>query len=167
MIVKLSRQEESQCKQASRMRWQMNRASGIEQQRKAPQDAGDIDLLGIRAECAVAKALSLDFNPYHLGIDSGADLFAGNISIDVKARFNGSNTLFGRPEKFRADVVVSCEQVKDGIGIVGWASKQRFLERAQVRDLGHGETMALPDSELTDISVLWREITARRVNGGT
>ena len=25
--------------------------------------------------------------------------------------------------------------------------------------------MALPDSELTDISVLWREITARRVNG--
>ena len=65
------------------MRWQMNRASGIEQQRKAPQDVGDIDLLGIRAECAVAKALDLDFNPYHLGIDSGADLFAGDISLRV------------------------------------------------------------------------------------
>lgn len=165
MIVKLTRQEESQCEQASRMRWQMNRASGIEPQRVAPQEAGNIDLLGIRAECAVAKALSLDFNPYHLGIDNGADLFAGDVSIDVKARFSGGYTLFRTPEKFRADVVVSCEQVKDGIGIVGWASKQRFLERAQVRDLGHGETMALPDSELTDISVLWREITARRVNG--
>ena len=32
-----------------------------------------------------------------------------------------------------------------------------------VQDFGHGKTMALPD-ELTDISVLWREITARRVN---
>jgi len=165
MIVKLSRQEESQCKQASRMRWQISRASGIEEQRKAPQGAGDIDLLGIRAECAVAKALGLDFNPYHLGIDSGADLFAGDVSIDVKARFSGGYTLFRTPEKFRADVVVSCEQVKDTIGIVGWASKQRFLERAQVQDFGHGKTIALPDSELTDISVLWREITARRVNG--
>ena len=97
MIVKLSRQEESQCEQASRMRWQMNRASGIDPQRVAPQKAGNIDLLGIRAECAGAKALSLDFNPYHLGIDSGADLFAGDVSSDVKARFSGGYTLFRTP----------------------------------------------------------------------
>ena len=165
MIVQLSRKEESQCEQAGRMRSQMNRASGVPVSRVAPESAGDIELLGIRAECAVAKALDLDFNPYHLGIDSGADLFAGDVSIDVKARFTGSYTIFGKPEKFRADVVVSCEQAGDKIGILGWASKQRFLERAQVRDFGHGKTMALPDSELTDISVLWREITARRVNG--
>ena len=42
--------EESQCEQASRMRWQMNRASGIDPQRVAPQEAGNIDLLGIRAD---------------------------------------------------------------------------------------------------------------------
>lgn len=165
MIVKLSREEEAQCLQASRMRYQMNRASGVPVSRVAPGDAGDIELLGIRAECAVAKALSLQFNPYHLGIDDGADLFAGDVSIDVKARFHGSNTLFRTPEKFRADIVVSCEQVNDDIGIVGWASKQRFHERAQVKDFGHGATMALPDSELTDIAMLWREITMRRVNG--
>ena len=100
MIVKLSRTQgwtESQC--ASRCKQSKSTkddalanepyalASGIEPQRVAPQEAGNIDLLGIRAECAVAKALGLDFNPYHLGIDNGADLFAGDVSIDVKARF--------------------------------------------------------------------------------
>ena len=100
----------------------------------------------------MAKGAQLDFNPYHLGIDNGADLFAEDVSIDVKAPFWRLH-IVPHTGKFRADVVVSCEQVKDGIGIVGWASKQRFLERAQVRDLGYGETMALPDSELTDISV--------------
>ena len=147
------------------MRWQISRASNIQQQRVSPEEAGDIELLGIQAECAVAKALGLDFNPFHLGIDDGADLFAGDVSIDVKARFRGSNTLFRSPEKFKADVVVSCEEAEGGIGIVGWASKQRFIERANETDLGHGKTLALPDSELSDIASLWRELTARRVNG--
>jgi len=164
VIVKLSRQEKAQCYQASRMRWQMNRASGLERQRVSPEESGDIDLLGIQAECAVAKALMLPFSPYHLGIDNGADLFAGDVSIDVKARFRGSNTLFRSAEKFQADVVVSCEEAQGGIGIVGWASRQRFLERAKDTDLGHGKTLALPDSELSDIASLWRELTVRRVN---
>jgi len=164
MIVTLSKQDEAQCQQASRMRYQMNRASNIQQQRKAPKAAGNIELLGIRCECAVARVLDVDFHPYHLGIDSGVDLFAGDIAIDVKGRNHGNGLIFQSKSRFKADVAVLVEAEGDALRIIGCASKQSFFKSAQTRDFGHGECAFLPDENLEPIERLWRLMTERRVN---
>ena len=56
--VRLTRSEMSEVKQAAALRWQLARASGVVNQRQDIRSDADIDLLGLKAEMAVAKALS-------------------------------------------------------------------------------------------------------------
>ena len=85
--IRLTRSEISEAKQAASLRWQLARASGVANQRRDNRSDGDIDLLGVKAEIAVAKILNLPYRASALGIDSGADIWADDIGIDVKSTF--------------------------------------------------------------------------------
>ena len=101
LSVRLTRSEISEAKQASALRWQLARASGVQNQRRDGRPDGDIDLLGVKAEISVAKALQLPYKAAALGIDSGADLWADDIGIDVKSTFyQAGKLLFKSLESF-------------------------------------------------------------------
>ena len=115
MIVTLSRKELSDCKQAATLRWQLARLSGVTNQRK---DKGrtdqDLDFLGIKAELAVSKVFDLDFNPFQLGVDDGADMFLHNISIDVKSTFYPHGKLLFKSKKsFKSNCSVLVAKVDE------------------------------------------------------
>lgn len=164
MIVRLSRQEEADCIQGANMRLKFSQQFQQEQKR-GNQTAYDIDLLGIRGECAVAKVLGVQFDPFRLGVDTGIDIFVGDIGIDVKTRFRGKLLLFKTFESFKADFAVLTQPVQnDQIQIVGCCSRKFFQQNHEVLDLGHGPSCGLSDQMLRPISELWRVTTQRRVS---
>ena len=145
MIVTLSRKELSDCKQAATLRWQLARLSGVTNQRK---DKGrtdqDLDFLGIKAELAVSKVFDLDFNPFQLGVDDGADMFLHNISIDVKSTFYPHGKLLFKSKK-------------------SFKSNCSVLVQAVQNDLGHGKGWMIEQSELLPLSKLWEVATEQKL----
>ena len=53
--------------QAATLRWQLARASGIDNQRRDARSDADIDLIGVKAEMAVAKVLQLPYAATAMG----------------------------------------------------------------------------------------------------
>lgn len=164
MLVKLTKAEMSACDQNAALRWQIARLSNVKDQQKAPQE--NVDLLGIKAEVAVSKVLQLPYSPAALGIDSGADLWAGDWSIDVKASFHeGGRLLFKSLESFRADMAILVTATDDPAAmlIVGGIGQKRFLSDAKEVNLGHGNCWIVEAHNLAPIEEVWFTLTQRRV----
>lgn len=158
MLVKLSEKEISNCKQAATLRWQLARASGVANQRRdKSRNDNDLDLLGIKAEVCVAKIFEIDHNPFQLGIDSGKDLWLGDISIDVKATFyRTGKLLFKNIDSFKADCsILVCQQSENTFNVVGYCSQKEFQKRSALIDLGHGVGSALEQDQLYPLEKLW------------
>jgi len=169
VLVKLSREELYDCDQASSLRWQMARLSGVTNQRRDDlRDDRDVDLLGIKAEMAVAKAYNLNFNPYALGIDAGVDMFSGDLGIDVKASFHRDGQLiFKKIDAFRADIAVfvTGSVDSDTLRIAGWIGRDRFEQVCEVLDTGNGrKAIAAPQKLLATPENLWAFLTNRKAN---
>lgn len=168
MMVKLTPKEMSVCEQAAAFRWQLARASGVaNQKRDASRDDSDLDLLGIKAEMAVAKVLDISYSPFEFGIDSGFDMWMHGVSIDVKATFYQSGTLLLKSkDAFRAHccVLVSSRSDDDReMSVLGFADKKLFLEKCQPVDLGHGASFSLSQENLRPIEQLWLAATKNRI----
>lgn len=158
MLVKLSEKEISNCKQAATLRWQLARVSGVANQRRdKSRNDNDLDLLGIKAEVCVAKIFEIDHNPFQLGIDSGKDLWLGDISIDVKSTFyRTGKLLFKNIDSFKADCsVLVCQQSHDTFNVVGYCSQKQFQNNSTLIDLGHGVGSALEQDQLHPLEKLW------------
>jgi hypothetical protein len=163
--IRLTRQDMSNAIKAARGRQQLNRASGVTNQKKAGNSAMDIELLGVKAEIAVAKALQCDFSPFDLGIDDGADMWLGGYSIDVKASFHqNGQLLFKSREAFRADcaILAIATDEDDVINIIGGCTKNRFISEAQNADLGRGPCWVMQQANLSPIETVWRHLTQER-----
>jgi hypothetical protein len=107
MRIKLTRQEMAAVDQAAALRWQLARASGVANQKRAGESDDDLDKLGLKAEMAVSKCLCLTYSPQSLGIDNGIDMWFGDVGIDVKATFHPSGKLlFKSLEAFKADAAI-------------------------------------------------------------
>jgi hypothetical protein len=164
MLVRLTKAEMAACNQGAALRWQIARLSDVKDQQKAPQE--NVDLLGIKAEVAVSKVLQLPYSPATLGIDSGADLWAGDWSIDVKASFHESGKLlFKSVESFRADmaILVTATDDLEVMRIVGGIGHKQFLSKAREVNLGHGNCWVVEPQSLTPIEEIWSAITQFRV----
>ena len=96
--VRLNRSEISQAKQAAALRWQLARASGVANQRRDIRSDADIDLLGLKAEIAVAKAFHLPYRASDLGIDSFS-LHMYQLGLEHRNRqiINGGSTYLMAP----------------------------------------------------------------------
>ena len=166
MIVKLSPREMSNCKQAATFRWQLARASGVVNQRRDQgRDDNDLDLLGIQAEVCVAKVFDIEHNPFQLGVDSGEDMWLGDLSVDVKSTFYPrGRLLFKNIESFKADCsILVCKQEEDTFNVAGYCSRKSFNNLSKPMDLGHGVGMVLDQGQLSPLEKLWAYYTSRRL----
>ena len=166
MLVKLSPKEMSMCEQAATLRWQLARASNVANQRRDQiRSDGDIDLIGVKAEMAVAKVFDIDYNPFQLGVDSGKDLWLGDISVDVKATFHGDGRLlFKTRNAFKADcAVLVCVNDPEILDVVGCITKKTFRKECQEGDLGHGACVYVWQESLQALPDLWLAFTERRL----
>jgi len=164
--VRLTRSEMSEAKQAAALRWQLARASGVVNQRKDIRSDADIDLLGLKAEMAVAKALQLPYRASDLGIDSGADMWSEDVSIDVKATYHKSGKLlFKSLDSFVAEyaILVTISDDEDVMRIVGGMGRDRFKLEAVETDLGRGICWVVPQDILTPIEGVWLTLTQWRL----
>lgn len=167
MLVKLSEKEIADCRQAASLRWQLARASNIANQRKDQgRNDDDLDLLGIKAEMCVAKIFEIDHNPFQLGVDSGKDLWLGDISIDVKSTFyNNGKLLFKNIDSFKADCsVLVCQQSHDTFNVVGFCSRKQFKKNSTLMDLGHGVGCVLEQDQLYPLEKLWAHHVKEKLN---
>lgn len=166
LLIRLTPAELSRCKQVAALRWQLARASGVvDQRRDSSRSLSDIDLLGVKAEQAVAKALDLEYTAA-LGIDDGADMYAGDVSIDVKATFYPNGKLLIRSQaQAKADVFVLVAVV-DGddavMRLCGWISRKGFLAQCKTVDLGKGPGLAMEQADLRHLTELWGLLVTRR-----
>jgi len=75
---------------------------------------GDIDVIGVMAEVAVAKLLGLDYDRIlAIGTDDGSDLVFNGITIDVKSSFYQTGRLMLRRE-LRSEVAVFVVPTREG-----------------------------------------------------
>ena len=158
MLVKLTNRELSDARKAASGRWKLSRAAGVVNQKRAAESDEDLDLLGIKAEIAVAKLLRLDYSPFDLGIDDGMDMWFGDKSIDVKATFHETGKLlFKSLEAFRADcgILVTKTQDDSVMNVAGGCSRQRFLQEAEHVDLGRGKCYVMQQENLQPIQQVW------------
>jgi hypothetical protein len=165
ITITLTPQEMSDAAKAASGRWQLSRAAGIANQRKAAQSDAEIDLLGIKAEIAVAKILNCDYSPFHMGIDNGMDMWHGQASIDIKATFHESGSLlFKSREAFRANCAILATKTDDEtkIRIIGGCSRNRFMREAENVDLGRGACWIMQQRNLSPIEAVWRILTEER-----
>ena len=166
MLVKLSPRDVSMCEQAAAFRWQLARASGVVNQRRDQgRTDGDLDLLGIKAEMAVAKVFDIDYSPFNFGVDSGKDMWLGDISIDVKATFHKTGKLlFKSDDAFKAHcAVLVCQHEDNILDVVGYAPRSTFLRERQEADLGHGIGVYVEQDSLRPMHDLWRVYTEHRL----
>lgn len=166
LSVRLTRSEISEAKQASALRWQLARASGVQNQRRDGRSDGDIDLLGVKAEIAVAKALQLPYKAAALGIDSGADLWADDVGIDVKSTFYQSGKLlFKSLESFAAEyaILVTASEEDDVMRVIGGIGRDRFKSDSFQTDLGKGLCWVVEQNMLTPIEDVWLSFTQWRM----
>jgi hypothetical protein len=147
------------------MRWQMARASGIGNQKRAGMSDAELDLIGIKAEMAVAKLLSLDYMAARLGVDDGSDLWFGDVSIDVKASiYPTGKLLFKSLEAFRADcaILVTTTKEDDVMSVIGGISRSLFTTGHTVSDLGRGECLTMEQHEIWPIEEMWLRLCGAR-----
>ena len=167
MLVKLNPREMSECEQAAALRWQLARASGVGNQRTDQKRTdADVDLLGVMAEKAVSKIFDIEYNPlHHLGVDSGKDLWLGDISIDVKSTFyKTGKLLFKSKEAFKAHcAVLVCKHDEDILDVVGYAPRSAFLREGKEADLGYGVGFYMEQDSLRPMQDLWRVYTEHRL----
>jgi len=166
LLIKLTRPEISLCKQAASMRWQLSRVAGVFNQRKDKRSDEEIDYLGIRAEAAVAKAYGLEHHPTMIGIDDGADLFDGDTTIDVKSTWHSEGRLLIKSkEAARADVFVLVTDTPqdDVMNILGWTTRQKFLDEAEETDFDNrGVCFTMKQDRLYQPAQLWLHLTKKK-----
>ena len=164
--VRLSRSEIASAQQAAALRWQLARASGVTNQRRDTRSDADIDLLGLKAEIAVAKALHLPYRASDLGIDSGADMWSDDVGIDVKSTFyQTGKLLFKSLEAFVAEyaILVTASGEEDVMRVIGGMGRDRFKTDAVEVDLGRGPCWVAAQDILTPIEDVWLGFTQWRM----
>jgi hypothetical protein len=168
MIINLSPKEISTCKKAASMRWQLARVSNVANQKKdASRSDGQLDELGVMAELCVHKLFNIEFDYTLSGIDTGADLYIGDYSIDVKATFYPDGKLiFKSNDYFKADASVLVCQITEGeYRIAGCISRAGFNHKSVRGRLKPElpECNSVGQSELSDIKELWSLVMQKKL----
>lgn len=167
MKIKLDRQELSIAKQASALRYQLARAAGVEDKLIGTNHStADVDLVGIKAEIAVAKLFGCDFDPNTLGIDSGVDMYVKGLSGEMAVQVKSSHHAHPKWLLIKADpdddwdvaILVASTDSSCTMNIVGCISKSRCVDGQEIVDLGHGRSSAVSVKHLKDVKELWRSV---------
>ena len=170
--IRLSSSELADAQQSAALRFQLARASGVEDKLIDKNRGGiDSDVIGLKAEIAVANLLGTGFETNRLGIDNGIDLFIDigkgkQLGIQVKSSHSPkARWLLGTPHaKHEWDITVFAKAAEDPdvMTVVGWISKEKYNRYLEQVDLGHGAGPGVSIDHLLPMSDLWRFIQTRR-----
>jgi len=167
MLVKLTKGQMAQAHQCASARGLIMRAAQIaNQQVDKTRSEADVELLGMKAELAVSAVFGIAHQPMAIGVDIGADLFLGDVGVDVKSTFHqNGQMLFRSPDHFKADVCVLATATDDAdvINVVGWLSRREFLTVARPSPNRKFTGIAVPQGQLRSLGTLWEGITERRL----
>lgn len=129
------------------------------------QSRTDANILGFKAEFAVARVLGLDPPVVNVLTDGGVDLWFGDVSIDVKVtnRIDGP-LVFDNMKKFQADVavLVGATDSQDILKINGCMSRKEFELKSYSKDFGYGEREVVDAKDLHPIEWLWLKFMQKR-----
>lgn len=166
--VRLTKSQMAQAYQCASARGLVMRAAQIANQQVSKAQSGmDVELLGVKAEFAVATIFQVDFQPMAIGVDVGSDLFIDDIGVDVKSTFHqNGQMLFRSPNHFKADICVlaTSSDQPDVINVIGWLSKQDFLTEARPSPNQKFTGIAVPQGKLKSLGTLWEGIIKRRLS---
>lgn len=149
MKVELNEFEVSICQMIGSMRHLSNRANHIKDGRVGKQSALETDQNGVIGEYAFCKHFNLHFD-FDVSTRSGSyDCKLNNKRIDIKTtkyqRGHIVATLKDNP-----DVDIYVMAILDGTTVTfpGWIEKENFINPANIKDLGHGKSYVLDQSQL-------------------
>ena len=116
----------------------------------------DANILGYKAEIAIAKLYGLEYPTLNVVSDGGLDLWLGNFSIDSKWT-STSDLIFDSMEKFESDFAVGVTSVSDDVmQIHGFVSRRKFKRFAVVKNYKYGERLTMPLADLASPELLWK-----------
>lgn len=169
--IRLSLSELADAEQSAALRYQLARAAGIEDKLIDKNRGGiDSDVVGLKAEIAVANLLGTDFEANRLGLDNGVDLWVPlgkqELAIQVKSSHSPrAQWLLGTPhanQEWDITVFAKATSEPDVMTVVGWISLDKYKENLEQVDLGHGPGPAVHTKHLSSMATLWRFIQTRR-----
>ena len=149
--VHLTESEIRICNYIGKYRNYITSQLGKERKQDQTQDGEQMSIRGVLTEYAVSKYLNLHFD---LNCDFrkfGADLTtAKGKTIDVKctSKDGGNLNAVVWSERKPCDVFVLTEIRHSHVLIVGWISRDDFLNDHNKRDVGNGEFYSVPQSQL-------------------
>ena len=120
------------------------------------QSRVDANILGYKAEIAVAKLYSLEYPILNIVSDGGLDLWIDQFSIDAKWT-STSDLIFDSMEKFESDFAVGVPSVSDDVMEVhGFVSRKKFKRSAVIKNYKYGDRLAMPLADLASPELLWK-----------
>ena len=129
------------------------------------QSRVDANILGFKAEFAIARLFQIDPPTVNVLTDGGVDLWFDDISIDVKTTNKEYGPLvFDNSDKFQAEIAVLVGQTKheNTLRVNGWMDRASFLSNSTPHDYGYGPRIKMEIDELRPIEQLWKGLIQRR-----
>ena len=163
MIINLSRRDESEAILLARDVIRLKEMQGVDH-RGMNMSRLDSNVIGYKAEFAVARAFDADLPAMHMINDGGVDIWLDNISVDVKvSNQKDSNLIFDSMDKFKADVALFVVQLGDNkFDLVGWITRAAFERQSKRRDFGYGDRLYVSPENLQPIGKLWEVLQERK-----
>jgi len=163
MIVNLSRKDASEATLFAKDVIKLKELQDIGT-RKLSMSRLDSNVIGFKAEYAVARVFDADLPSLHLINDGGVDIWLENIAVDVKVtNHKDSNLIFQSMDKFRADVALFVVQLGENkFDLVGWITRGAFERQSKRRDFGYGDRLFVSPENLQPIGKLWEKIQEKR-----
>lgn len=139
------------CRDTAYKRFLCNRGAGVTDRQRGKQAKLAIDMDGMVGEFAAARMLNLCPDLSVSERSGGHDLVSRyGKTIDVKATRRADGRLLGEVKKAGAYCDVYMLMIVDDVSatFAGWAWGHELFDPANLTDLGHGQTYALPQSAL-------------------
>ena len=166
MKIKLTKQELHECQLLGQ-----DTVKICKMQKLAPRlDTSDenrvmSNVLGFKAEYAVAKVLGCKLPTLNVVTDGGVDLWVDDIGIDVKyTKRTDGDLIFDSFDDFKAEVavLVSTTEKPEVVDIVGWLDRRGFEKKAKDHDYGHGARKVVSNADLLPLENLWIKVVDSR-----
>jgi len=129
------------------------------------QSRVEANILGYKAEIAVARLLDIDLPTVNVMTDGGVDLWFDDVAIDVKFTNKEFGPLiFDSMAKFKADVAVLVGATDDPavMRINGAYSRVDFEFDCYRKDFGYGEREVIDAEDVRPIEWLWLNLMKKR-----
>ncbi len=136
----------------------------LENERQSRERA---NILGFKAEIAIARLYDLQLPELNIVSDGGLDLWIGDprrTMYSIDSKWTATNELiFDSMEKFQSHFSVGVTSVtEDVMEIHGFVSREKFERDSVKKDYKYGPRLVMPLSDLAPPEQLWRLVMSEK-----